>query len=320
MTENDFSVLELSSFQLMGISCSPQYAAITNISPNHLDWHTDMGEYICAKRNIVGDNTKRLVTNAECDETLRLARELAGREKLEIVLFSSKKQSYNDIFADIAPVGGGVAVYEKDGYITVDNGKECVRALCVSDICVPGRHNVENYMTAIGLTWGQVDMGVYSRVAREFFGVEHRLELVRELDGVRYYNSSIDSSPTRTAAALSALARQRIVLICGGYDKKIPYAPLAESICKHGGIHTVSLTGATGEKILCEIEKYRSATGLGKDITVHYSKDFADAVSFAHACAKSGDCVLLSPASASFDAFKNFAERGKTFKNIVMGL
>lgn len=320
MTDRDIAVLELSSFQLMTMSDAPEYAAITNISPNHLDWHTGMGEYILAKKNIVGERTRRLVTNAECAETLRSAKEYSVRESLEIVLFSSKKSSYADIFGDISPNGGGIALYEKDGYITADDGHDARRILAISDIRIPGRHNVENYMTAIGLTLGQVPEKIYGEVAREFFGVEHRLELVREMDGVRYYNSSIDSSPTRTAAALSALKNDSIVLICGGYDKKIPYAPLAQAICEHGGVHTVSLTGATGEKIGAEIEKYRAETGKSADIKLRYHKDFSDAVYFAKSCAREGDSVLLSPASASFDAFKNFAQRGQTFKDIVRGM
>ena len=319
MTERDAAVLELSSFQLMSMSHSPSYCAITNVSPNHLDWHTGMDEYISAKMNIVGDNTRRLVTNADCVTTLNIARELCKRDGLELVLFSSTKTSFAEIFDGIPCVEKSIAIYERDGYITVDDGSCAVRALNISDIRIPGRHNVENYMTAIGLTFGCVDTRVYSPVARSFFGVEHRLELVGELDSVRYYNSSIDSSPTRTAAALSALKDERIVLICGGYDKKIPYAPLAKSICTHGGVRVVSLTGATGERIGEEIEKYRDATGQGADITLLYNKDFTDAVAFAHASARSGDCVLLSPASASFDAFKNFAERGRVFKEIIMG-
>ena len=318
MTEEDNAVLELSSFQLTEIKQAPRYAAITNVSPNHLDWHTGMEEYAEAKKNIVGENTIRLVTNAECEETVRIARELSGREGLRIVLFSSKREGYSEIFGDIAPAGEGVAVYEKDGYIVADDGKETRCLLSLEDIMLPGRHNVENYMTAIGLTLGKVDGEIYGRVARGFFGVEHRLELVRELEGVRFYNSSIDSSPTRTAAALSAMAGKSIVLICGGYDKKIPYAPLAKAIVEHGGVHTVSLTGATGRVIAEEIEKYTQATGKGREITVQYDQSFDGAVEFARRSAREGDNVLLSPASASFDAFKNFAHRGQTFKKIVM--
>ncbi len=320
MTEKDMAVLELSSFQLMTLKDAPEYVAVTNISPNHLDWHTGMKEYIAAKKNIVGERTKRLVTNADCAETVKLAREFAERDGLEIILFSSQKNSYSEIFDGVEPRGGGTAVYIRDGYIIADDGTSARRLLKVADIRLPGRHNVENYMTAIGLTLDMIPIEVYSRLASSFGGVEHRLEFVRELNGIRYYNSSIDSSPTRTAAALSALANESIVLICGGYDKKIPYASLAEAICRHGGIRAVSLTGATGEKIGREIEQYRNKTGFGEKIKLCYHGDFDEAAAYACEIAGKGDCVLLSPASASFDAFKNFAERGNHFKQLINGL
>jgi len=317
MTAADNAVLELSSFQLMGICNTPMFAAITNVSPNHLDWHVDMDEYVSAKKNIIGKNTKRLVTNADCERTFQIAKEYATREDLEIVLFSSQKHSFEEIFEGFPRHEKARAFFTDGGYICVADKNGIVSLLTTEKIKVPGRHNVENFMTAMALTYGEVDPSVYASVAESFFGVEHRLELVRELDGVAYYNSSIDSSPTRTAAALSAMAGRSIVLICGGYDKKIPYVPLASAIVEHGGVHTVSLTGATGKKIGEEIEKYRAATGKGENITIAYNADFGDAVRFARGCANGGDAVLLSPASASFDAFKNFAERGATFKRLV---
>lgn len=320
MTPRDNAVLELSSFQLMRAAKAPEYAAITNISPNHLDWHTDMSEYISAKMNIVGEDTRRLVTNADNEETFRAAQRFAKRQELELFLFSSSKHTYEEIFKDMAHADHRVAFYEKDGYITADNGHSTERLLDISNIQIPGRHNIENYMTAIALTYGFVPYSAYKAVAQSFFGVEHRLELVRELDGIRYYNSSIDSSPTRTAAALSALAGESIVLICGGYDKKIPYAPLAEAICRHGGVRAVALTGATGEKIGREIELYRSQHGCGREIKLCYNAKLSEAVEYARGAAEKGDCVLLSPASASFDAFKNFAERGAFFKKTVMSM
>ena len=317
MTADDNAVLELSSFQLMGIRHTPRYVAITNVSPNHLDWHVDMDEYVCAKKNIIGENTERLVTNADCECTLNIAKEYASRKKLEIILFSSKKHSFEEIFEGFAENDNARAIFVDGGCICVSDRNSKTPLLSVTEIKVPGQHNVENFMTAMAITYGTVDSSVYLSVARSFSGVEHRLELVRELDGVAYYNSSIDSSPTRTAAALSAMTGRSIVLICGGYDKKIPYAPLASAIVEHGGVHTVSLTGATGKLIGEEIEKYRELTGKGKNITLAYNADFIDAVSFARESAATGDAVLLSPASASFDAFKNFAERGEVFKKTV---
>ena len=306
MTERDCAGLELSSFQLMTVNDAPEYVAITNVSPNHLDWHTDMDEYFTAKKNIVGANTKRLVTNADCSTTLAFARECAN---IELVLFTSTKTA-NEVFALCPECKRAITV--SDGYITCTDKKESRRLLSTDRIRVPGRHNVENFMTAIGLTLGAVSERVYGEVADEFMGVEHRLELVREHAGIKYYNSSIASSPSRTAAALSAMAGKSLVIICGGYDKNLDYSPLGEAICKHGGIRAVVLTGAPGEKIGRAIET--SSAGHPRLV---YERDFYRAVSAATECAKSGDCVVLTPASASFDAFKNFAERGRTFKKII---
>ena len=313
MTESDCAALELSSFQLMRVKNAPHFAAITNISPNHLDWHRGMEEYIEAKLNIVGERTRRLVTNADCAETARIAARLSEQSAdREIFLFSSAARSFSEVFS-FAPRGCDRSIFEKDGYIVISDGHTEEKLLCVSDIRVPGRHNVENFMCAIALTYGQVDPSVYSEVAAEFTGVSHRLELVRTLDGVDYFNSSIDSSPTRTAAALSALHGRDIVIICGGYDKNIPYAPLAEALCRSA--RAVILTGATAQKIesallLCEAYKEGAPEYF-------HASDFADAVRLAREKARRGGCVLLSPASASFDAFPNFAVRGDTFRQIV---
>lgn len=317
MSASDNAVLELSSFQLMNLCDSPEYVAITNVSPNHLDWHTDMSEYVRAKKNIIGERTKRVVTNADCYETFRLACEVMEWDDVELILFSSSKVGYEQIFGNLTPACPAKAIYLSDGYICVGDREGERRLLSLEDIKIPGMHNVENYMTAIGLTLDLVPAEIYGEVAREFFGVEHRLEFVRRIDGVDYYNSSIDSSPTRSAAALSAMKDKSLVLICGGYDKNLPYEPLARAICEHGGVRGVSLTGATGGKIRAEIEKYQAKNGVGENIKVEYNRDFKTAVSTARAMADEGDCVLLTPASASFDAFKNFMERGNTFKKLV---
>ncbi len=316
MNKKDLAVLELSSFQLMTLTDSPECAAITNISQNHLDWHKDMNEYIMAKKNIVGERTKRLVTNADCIETLHIARELCIKGR-ETVLFSSRLHSWEEICKLF-----GVectAIFTADGYIVRQDKKSREVLLALNDIKLPGVHNTENYMTAIGLTYGYVDKACYRAVARDFYGVEHRLELVREKEGVSYYNSSIDSSPTRTRAALSAMKDRSLVLICGGYDKKLDYAPLAEAICTHGGVHTLILTGVTGRIIEREVKNY-SDNAKVDNIRIKYIADFESAVRFAAECAIEGDAVLLSPASASFDAFKNFMERGSKFKETVHSL
>lgn len=313
MTESDRAALELSSFQLMRVKDAPHFAAITNLSPNHLNWHTGMDEYISAKLNIVGDRTRRFVTNADCELTANIAHRMSeqGGDR-EIFLFSSRAKSYAEVFT-FSPRDNSRAFFEKDGYIVISDGIREERLLSVSDIRVPGRHNVENFMCAMALTYGQVDPAVYSEVASEFTGVSHRLELVRTLEGVDYFNSSIDSSPTRTAAALSALHGRDIVIICGGYDKNIPYEPLAEALCR--SVRTVILTGATAKKIeraLLECEAYSQGHP-----EYYHASDFEGAVKLAREKAKRGGCVLLSPASASFDAFPNFAVRGDTFRKIV---
>ena len=308
MTSEDFAVLELSSFQLQSMKRSPHRAAITNLSPNHLNWHTDLEEYKSAKTNIyLHSPCERVVLNAENEVT----RALGESAPLPITWFSSKKAS----FAEFALKENDRAIYCKNGAITLWNGETEAPLLDVSRIRLPGVHNLENYMTALALTEGFVSKGSAEQVADSFLGVRHRLELVRTLRGVAYYNSSIDSSPSRTAAALSALQKKPIV-ICGGYDKHIPFEPLAKALLEKAKI--VVLTGATAEKIKRAIELESAASN--KSIPIYCAPDFRGAVLLAHSLAAEGDCVLLSPACASFDAFKNFEERGDTFCDIVRSL
>ena len=306
MTERDFAVVELSSFQLKTFSQSPTRAAITNLSPNHLDWHTGMEEYVESKFNICRySELTRLVTNAENETTLRIAERLGAK----VTLFSSKKDSYEEICGGVP---GRKAVFERDGEICVSDGTVERVIMKTADIKLLGRHNVENYMTAIGMLDGWVKAQSVRQVARTFGGVAHRMEFVRTLDGVSYYNSSIDSSPTRTAAALSMVDRKPIV-ICGGYDKHIPFAPLGKTLCERA--KGVILTGATAEVIRDAIEgaeEYAESR-----LTVITCPVFEDAVNAARQMAEEGDIVILSPACASFDAFRNFEERGNVFKEIV---
>lgn len=291
MTKDDFAVVELSSFQLQTMTKSPHIAIITNLSPNHLDWHTDMEEYIRAKENILKYQTAGdiAVLNLENDITRTLADNAKGR----VLFFSSKKD------ADIC---------ERDGYICF-RGE---RVIPTENIILPGRHNVENYMAAIAATREYVSAGDVKKVAETFGGVEHRCELVRELDGVKYYNSSIDSSPTRTIAALSNFT-ERVILLCGGYDKHLDYTPMGVPMCR--GAKAVIVTGATKEKIKTAL---LSCPEYDPESTALYeASDYAEAVEIAHKIAKSGDKVILSPASASFDSFENFMERGNFFKKKV---
>ena len=294
---DDICVVELSSFQLHTMKRSPHIAAITNVTPNHLNWHTDMKEYIDAKTNIFAHQTKndRVVLNYENDITRELAQKACGK----VYFFSSKQTPLSDN-----------AVYEENGEIYLKENGVPKKIMNTADIRLVGRHNVENYMTAIALTAGYASPEAVADVAREFNGVEHRLEFVRLLDGVKYYNGSIDSSPTRTIAALSCFTTPMVVIL-GGYDKNLDYAPLCEPLFNHA--HTAVLTGQNAEKIYKALETH----GIPAGFKIIKEPDFEAAVSAAKAAARPGDTVILSPAAASFDRFKNFEERGKIYKSIV---
>lgn len=305
MTADDFAVVELSSFQLMTVEQPLPYSAVTNLSPNHLDWHTGMDEYIAAKRHIFeGAGAERLVTNRDC----ALTYDMVQGQDVPLTLFSSKLHDYESIVGDMR----GRAVFVRHGSIVCADGKTEKVMLSVDEILLPGMHNVENYMTAIGLTEDYITPEIASRVACSFGGVEHRMQLVREKDGVRYYNSSIDSTPTRTAAALSGIPTRSAWVICGGYDKHIPFAPLAKVLRERA--KGVVLTGATAGQIQAALD---ACTEGDLNLPVYREDHFADAVRCAASHAKEGEMVLLSPACASFDAFANFAQRGHTFIEIV---
>ena len=292
MQQGDFAVVELSSFQLQAMRRSPPIAVITNVSPNHLDWHTDMAEYIDAKKNIFRFQQPdgRLVLNYENEITKAMADEAKG----QVTFFSSASEPQSTR-----------RVYERGGAIFLGD----TAVLQTSDILIPGRHNVENYMAAIAAVDGYVDRENIEKVAHRFPGVEHRIEFVKEIGGVKFYNSSIDSSPTRTAAALRSF-HQKVIVILGGYDKNIPFGPLAEPV--QSCVKQAVLTGKTAGKIKQAI----AHTG----VPVCEEDDFEQAVRKAAALAAPGDIVLLSPACASFDAFPNFMARGNKFKEIVNSL
>lgn len=291
----DFAVVELSSFQLMTMPSAAWAAAITNISPNHLNWHTDMDEYTQAKYRVLGNGTYRAVLNADNISSINAP---LPRDAEQIVFSASKSP---------AELHGDINICIQDNYICV-NG---TRMLRVSDIRLPGRFNVENYMCAIGMTYGLVSAETVTALAKTFGGVEHRNEFVREVGSVRYYNSSIDSSPSRTVAALSAYS-QPPILICGGRDKHVPFDTLADAVLTHA--KALVLTGEAKEKILSAC---KHANGYTENFPIRVTDSFTDAVHTAHDLASPGDIVLLSPACTSFDAFKNFEERGKAFKNII---
>lgn len=304
MQEDDIAVLELSSFQLQAMQASPHVACVTNVTPNHLNWHIDMNEYVEAKKTVYRHQTKldRLVLNYENDLTRAMKDEAMGH----VTFFSSKRE------LDPTVCGADAVIFEKDGEIVMlcDGEDTPFPILRTEDIRIPGRHNVENYMTAIAAVRGFVDIDTIVHVAKTFAGVAHRQEFVCEKGGVKYYNSSIDSSPTRTIAALHAF-KEKLIVILGGYDKNIPFEPLCEPLAAHA--KAVILTGAAMPKLYEALHK----TLQDASIPLVCEPDFYRAIDAARAQARSGDTVILSPACASFDAFANFEVRGNAFKEYV---
>ncbi len=288
----DIAVVELSSFQLMDMTHSPCVAVVTNLAPNHLDVHKDMDEYVQAKKNIFAfqDKSGKLIVNADNEITASFAGN--GTTKT----FSRCKDA---------------SACVRDGAIWRGNEK----VLEINDILLPGVHNIENYLAAILAVEGLADDDAVRYVAKNFGGVEHRIELVRVRDGVRFYNDSIASSPSRTIAGLNSFS-QKVILIAGGYDKQIPFDVLGPYVCKK--VKKLFLNGATQEKIAQAVENcpdYKE--GFPEIIRCG---DFTSAVQAAAEAAQSGDVVLMSPACAAFDQFKNFMERGGYFKKLVKEL
>ena len=291
---DDFAVVELSSFQLMDMRRSAHVAVVTNLAPNHLDMHKDMAEYVDAKKNIFRFQSEAdtLVLNA--DNAITAAFTGNGKTRW---------------FSRLGKTDNGICM---EGDLLCRDGE---KVLNKKDILIPGEHNVENYMAAILAVEGLVDDDTIRTLAKTFGGVEHRIEFVREKDGVRFYNDSIASSPCRTIAGLRSFP-EKVILIAGGYDKHIPFDVLGPEVCAHA--KAVYLNGATADKIRAAIEAApQYQPGCPKLIDC---ADFTDAVMKSAADAKPGDIVLMSPACAAFDQFKNFAVRGKYFKKCIMEL
>ena len=297
ITADDFVVAELSSFQLISMRKSPDVAVVTNVAPNHLDVHKDMDEYVEAKKNILLHQNafSRTVLNRDNDITESFRKDVRGQS----LGFSMSRRLNNGAW--LADDGVLHMAYRGIDVPVVDR----------KDIRVLGDHNVENYLTAIAAVWGYVGVDNIKKVAREFGGVEHRIEFVREVDGVKYYNDSIASSPTRTIAGLKAF-NQKVILLAGGYDKHIPFEPLMPYLVEK--VKTLYLCGDTADKIEKCLRDYDDYNGEPQIIRV---KDFAEAVAAAHKSAVAGDIVTLSPACASFDSYPNFVARGLHFKQLV---
>lgn len=299
--EEDVAVVELSSFQLLSMRQSPDVAVITNIAPNHLDIHGTMEEYIGAKTNLLlhQDAFSRAVLNQDNVQTMALAPIVRG----QLLTFSRQTQ----------PVYG--AFLREDGMLCYAENGEVTPIVHQSDIRIPGIHNVENYLAAITAVWGTVSVETICYVAKHFGGVEHRIEFVRELDGVKWYNDSIATSPTRVLAGLRSF-QQKLIVIMGGYDKKIPFEPMADTVCQR--VKLVLLMGVTAKKIEKAIQS-SAYYQPGQPELVHVHS-MEEAVQEARKRAMPGDIVTLSPACASFDLYPNFEARGVHYKNLVKEL
>ena len=297
ITADDFVVVELSSFQLISMRKSPDIAVVTNVAPNHLDVHKDMDEYVEAKKNVLLHQNafSRTVLNVDNDITKDFRRYVRG-------------QSLG--FSMEGPIKNG-AWLDSDGTLHMAYRGIDVPVLHRDDITILGDHNVANYLAAIAAVWGYVGTDTINKVAKEFAGVEHRIEFVKEINGVKYFNDSIASSPTRTIAGLKAF-NQKVMLIAGGYDKHIPFEPLAPYLVEK--VRKLYLCGHTAEKIEKALTEYEGYNGSPEIIRV---EDLEAAVLAAHKDAVKGDIVTLSPACASFDAFPNFVARGNYFKELV---
>jgi UDP-N-acetylmuramoylalanine--D-glutamate ligase len=296
---DDVVVVELSSFQLISVGHSPQISVVTNMSPNHLDIHKDMQEYIDAKKNIFLHQNAfgRTVLNLDNSITSGFVPEVRG----ECLLFSRLKEVQHGCWVD---ADGTIKFSENNTVTPIMNSKE---------IKIPGSHNVENYLAAICAAWGYVTREDIRAVAATFSGVEHRAEFVRELDGVRWYNDSIATTPSRTVRGMLSLFPQKLILIAGGYDKKIPFEPMGEPVCQH--VKTLVLMGVTAPKIETAVKGAKGyRPGAPKILHVN---SLEEAVRVCQKEAVKGDIVAMSPACASFDMFPNFETRGDQFRSLV---
>lgn len=297
MMPEDIIVLELSSFQLMNMKISPKISVITNISPNHLNIHSSYEEYIEAKKNIFRFQNKDGIVVLNYDN--EITRECSKEAKGKVIFFSSKEK-----------ISDGFIV---DGNI-IKESVEAIRRhiLDVNDIKLRGVHNYENICAALAATKTLVDYDLSAKTIENFNGVPHRLELVRVLNGVKWYNDSIGTSPTRTIAGLKSF-KEDIILIAGGYDKHLDYTPIAKPILEK--VKSLILVGQTSGKIFEAVKE--ESEKQNKKIDTYICKTLEETIKIANKVAKKGQIVLFSPASASFDMFKNFEERGDKFKEIV---
>lgn len=297
MRPEDIVVLELSSFQLMNMKQSPNIAVITNVTPNHLDIHKSYEEYIEAKANILKNQNEEDILVLNYDN--EITKKFANNAKSKVIFFSSKEK-----------LSDGVIFDDK----TIKYCEQGLRRHIIKqkDTNLRGIHNAENICAAVAATMSLVSVEEQAKAIKNFTGVEHRIEFVKTINEVKWYNDSIASSPTRTIAGLNSFDEE-IILIAGGYDKHLDYEPIAEPIIKK--VKTLILLGQTSNKILGVVQNKLKEKNLV--LPIYKTESLEEAVAKAKEHAKPGQIVLFSPASASFDMFKNFEERGKKFKELV---
>lgn len=294
-------VLELSSFQLQVMEKSPQVALVLNVTPNHLDIHASMQEYIDAKKNIYkyqGRNDYGIFSH-DNDITRNMAKEHHGHT----LYFSLESEVCEGTF-----LSGSEIVFRRD--------HEDTAVMDIHDIQLRGLHNVANVLAAVAAANALgIELEPIRNAIREFTGVEHRIEFVRELDGVKYFNDSIGTSPARSIAGVNSFS-EPVVLIAGGSDKNIGFERFAEVVVRK--VKTLVLVGSTAQKIQSAVKHESEKVGIR--LPVLRCETFEEAIQTARNSAEPGDVVLLSPACASFDMFKSYAERGRLFKDIVRKL
>lgn len=307
ITKDDIAVVELSSFQLLtmgNMKNKPDVAVVTNIECTHQDHHISLDEYVDAKRNVLiyQNASQRTVLNADCDYSI-------GNSVYHDMRYDVRGQLFE--FSIKHPVENGAYMDEAGNIYYAENGKKTL-VMNKSDIIIPGMHNVENYCTAISAVWGMVGVDTIKKIAQTFGGVEHRIEFVREFDGVRYYNDSIATSPSRVISGLKAFGTKIIVLM-GGSDKGNDMSEMVPYILKY--VKLLVLNGATADKIYDTIVADPNYKDSG--IVIEKVPTMAEALEVAKSKAKPGDIVSLCPACPAFDQFKTFEYRGRKFKRLV---
>lgn len=305
--KDDFAVVELSSFQLLTMGnmvSKPDIAVVTNIEITHQDHHTSLDEYVDAKRNVLiyQNSESKAVLNADCDYSI-------GGRVYHDMRFDIRGSLYE--FSIKHPVENGTYMAENGDIVYSESGKKTI-VMNKNDIIIPGMHNVENYCTAITAVWGLVPIDIMKNIARTFGGVEHRIEFVREFRGVKYYNDSIATSPSRVISGLNAF-NQKIIMICGGSDKGNDMSQMVPLILKK--VKLLVLNGATAQKIYDAVladENYPSS-----GLKIEKTDTMQNALEIVKNNAVSGDIVSLCPACPAFDQFKTFEYRGRAYKKLV---